>query len=78
MKLFIWNNPYRLQFGGSIIYAVAASEDEARAVALRAGISQFGDKPFPNEFGTGPHRLDLGKPDRVIDAPCAEIYEWCE
>lgn len=74
MKLYVWNRPYDIPFGGSILYAVAENLMDARKFAEKALISNYGYKP-DHPY---PHKLDLGKPDRVCDLPYAEIYEWSE
>lgn len=73
MKLFVWNNPYGVSYGGSCLYVVAETEDQARALAVTASISKFGDAP---EGALGEQKL--GPPDRVVDVPYAEVYEWSE
>jgi hypothetical protein len=74
MKLFVWNDPYAVRYGGSIIYAVAETVEEARTAIKSARTSKFG--LLPGERGY----FDIGtaEPTRVLDAPCAEIYEWKE
>lgn len=75
MKLFVWNNPYRVSYGGSLLYAVAESEEAAREMIAR---------PTPRyaygEYAETPLNFlpDLGPPTRVVDVPCAELYEWSE
>lgn len=74
MKLFVWNHPYRIPYGGSIAYAVAETEDEARERVRSARSQGFGE--FPRE---GSMALDIDRPpDRILSGPCAEIYEWEE
>lgn len=74
MKLFVWNRPYLIPFGGSVVYAVAESEEDARQQARQA--RSFGFGAYPRE---GRVHLDIDRPaDRVLDVPCAEIYEWEE
>lgn len=74
MNLYVWSNPYYVNWGGSVLYAVAETEEAAREQAARAGVSQYGYDP---EAYRG-EPLTLGAPDRVIACPCAEIYEWSE
>jgi len=79
MKLFVWSRPISVSYGGTCLYVVA--EDEAQAVELanKAPISKYGMDPEGAPGITVP-RFDrkLGKPDRVIDAPYAEIFYWSE
>jgi hypothetical protein len=74
MKLFVWNSPYGVSYGGSIGYAVAETEEEARAVLISGFVSEYGNTPRPIEHPG----LKLGKPDRVMDLPYGEFYEWSE
>jgi hypothetical protein len=74
VKLYIWNNPYSVSYGGSFLYALADNEDEARKQALSVRITHFGMDPYE-----APIELkDLGAPDRVLDGPCAEVFQWSE
>lgn len=73
MKLFVWNDPYSVRYGGAILYAVAETEDEARKVAANAMVSEYG---IGQEANRQP--FELGEPTRVLDVPCAEIYQWSE
>lgn len=75
MKLYVWNNPYSVNWGGTIVYAIADSEEAARALAMVAPVSEFGYTPSHEQAGD----LDINRPaDRVLDLPCAEIYQWQE
>lgn len=74
MKLFIWNDPYGVSYGGSCLYVVAETEEQARDIARSAKTSEYGS-------GADNHNHlpeELGPPTRVLDAPCAEVYEWSE
>lgn len=75
VKLFVWVNPYEVGYGGSMLYAVAEDEQRARElIAKGAPRYSFGDYPeAPLQFND-----QLGPPDRVLDVPCAEVYEWQE
>ena len=68
MKLFVWNEPY------ACLYVVAETEERAREIAKTTLTSKFGFTPEGPTFGDMP----IGKPDRVIETPCAEIYFWQE
>jgi hypothetical protein len=75
MKLYVWDNPYSVSYGRTIAYAVAESEEEARALVITAPV---------NRSGIGAEHVDhldvktLGPPDAVHELPYAEIYEWQE
>lgn len=73
MKVFIWNNPYSVAYGGSFLFVVAGNEEQARNLAASAHVTHYGYPPRERNGQT-----DLGEPDRVIEAPYAEIYEWSE
>lgn len=73
MKVFIWRNPYRVSYGSSLAIAVAETVEEAREKLKNAGRSEYGYEP--ESFGA----VDVARePDRILDAPCAEVYEWHE
>lgn len=73
MKLYIWNEPYRVRYGSSIVYAVAETEEQARELAEKAPKS-----PYGLGVENGGCKLKGRAPDRVLELPCAEIYEWSE
>ena len=33
MKMFFWNNPYKVTYGGSVLFAIAETEEAARKLA---------------------------------------------
>lgn len=73
MKLFVWANPHFVEWGLSMLYAVAETEDQAREIAKSAPnyeLGQFKQGGTPN--------AELGEPTRVIDLPCAEWVFWRE
>jgi hypothetical protein len=72
MKLFIWAEPYRVDYGTSAVFAVAETVEQARAIARGAPAYKY------VEFGYGIRDYDLGEPTRVVDLPCAEWHEWSE
>ncbi len=74
MKLFVWNDVIGVSYGGSCLYVVAEDEEQARSIAATAKLSKYGHDPREN---AGFHK-ELGKPTRVIEAPCAEVYFWQE
>lgn len=75
MNLYIWNEPFSVRYGGSVIYAVAETEDEARIQARAARVSEYGYDPTIG----APKDMDIDRPpDRVMGVPCAEIYQWSE
>lgn len=78
VKLFVWNEPYHVHYGSSLLFAVAETEEEARAIVVaEARHFQYGRV---QERGPGyPPELvaKLGAP-RVVDLPCAEFHEWAE
>lgn len=73
MKLYVWNDPYHIDYGGTCLYVIAESEEQARELAPSAGVSQYGHEPG----GGPPQKMELGVP-RVHDLPHAEIYHWSE
>ena len=75
VKLYVWNNPYDVNYGGSCLYVVAESEDQARALAPAALVAKYGN-PWDKNRHLG--AVKLGAPDRVHELPHAEVYEWSE
>ena len=76
--MFIWNDVYRVSYGSAVVYAVAETEEEARRLAESAPVSQYGSDPGNTERPQRGCGLKGRAPDRVLDVPCAEIYEWSE
>ena len=77
MKLYIWAQPYSTPYGYSMLYAVAETEDQARELAKSAKLQEYGQAESPTPLNSD--QVDaLGKPDRVLDLPCAEFIEWAE
>jgi hypothetical protein len=75
VKVFIWVNPYHISYGGVFLFAVAEDEAAARElIAKETPRFAYGNYPEKPLVFTG----ELGPPDRVIDAPYAEVYEWQE
>ncbi|MCY1669494.1 hypothetical protein OVA07_00505 [Novosphingobium sp. SL115] len=75
MKLYIWNHPHNILYGGAIAYAVAESEDAARDEIRKAPVMLYGDQRQKLDVA-GLH-ID-GPADRILDLPCAEIFQWEE
>lgn len=73
MKLFVWERPYTVFYGSSMLIAVAESVEEAKRIAKSApGYSYTIFDGHPNRS------VKLGEPTRVVDLPCAEWHEWSE
>lgn len=74
MRLYVWNNPYKVSYGGSCLYAIAESEEQAREIAVTAITKSYGEY---NGQMLGDH-VKLGAPTRSCDLPYAEVYEWSD
>jgi hypothetical protein len=75
MKLYVWNAPYPISYGGSCLYVLAPNLTAARKNALQAVDCGFGE-PFGDNRVI---RLEkLGEPSRVLTAPYAEVFWWSE
>jgi hypothetical protein len=75
MKLYVWNQPYSVSWGGSCLYVLAASLPSARKAARKAIVAAYGGV----YDGSTVTSLDkLGEPDRIESGPYAEVYEWSE
>ena len=77
MKLYIWANPYSINYGHSMLLAVASSVEEAKLLAATQAIAYA-----YTEYGKDrycPMRIEeLREPTRVVDLPCAEWHRWEE
>lgn len=77
MKLFVWERPYPIHHGASLVFAVARSLEEAREVAARGKVYLNCQDDVSHEW-LDSYALRLGEPTRVVDLPCAEWHEWEE
>lgn len=75
MKLYIWNEPYELDYGFTLLIVVARNLREAKLLAKNGDCYRFG---IHQKEKTDKLNLKLGKPDRVVSLPCAEWHEWEE
>ena len=72
MKLYVWENPYKIPYGHSIVFAIASNLREAKKEASNGKNYSFG-------YSVGSHPdIKLGKPTRIISLPCAEWHRWEE
>lgn len=76
MKLFIWADPYRVSYGSSMVFAVAANLTAAKKQAAK-GIAYAYCK-YPADWSPSDLAAKLGEPLRILDLPCAEWHEWRE
>jgi hypothetical protein len=78
LKLFIWANPYHVNYGNSGYFAVAETVDNARAIARSAHKYSYVEFDDGATFGATADALLAGEPTRVVDIPCGEWHEWSE
>jgi hypothetical protein len=76
MKLFVWCDPYQVTYGSSMVFAVAATESAARKQAAKGLAYKCGK--YKQDSDMSALAVRLGKPDRIVDLPCAEWHEWSE
>lgn len=76
MKLFVWCDPYHVNYGSSMVFAVAETEEEARNEAAKGLAYKYGEYKQDGDFSALAGKL--GKPARIVDCPCAEWHEWSE
>lgn len=74
LKLFVWNKPYHVMYGQSMVFAVAETLDEAREQARKGDAYCYGEYEDPG----APRAIELGEPTRVSSLPCAEWHKWSE
>ena len=77
MKLFVWAEPYGVNYGSSMLIAVAETVEQAREIAVKApGYSFAQYRDVNNEDWV--IAATLGEPTRIVDLPCAEWHQWSE
>jgi hypothetical protein len=74
VKLYVWASPYKVWYGGSLLYVVAESLEDALRIAASSPVYYYG---YSKKAVGGPS-LKLGEPTRVVDLPCGEFYQWEE
>lgn len=74
IKLYIWVEPYTVDYGGSLLVVAARTLREAKKAAGQGRVWFFGK--HRGEKVNGPVRL--GKPTRIVKTPCAEWHHWEE
>ncbi len=78
MKLFVWNEPYSVNYGGSCLYVIANNVEEARELAKsKCYDASFGGFDRKNMKETCVP-VDGVEPTSVHDLPHAECYHWEE
>lgn len=75
MKLYVWADPYAVNYGSSMLMAVAADLDQAKIIAATSAKSYSFGKYEDDEI---PLNVNLGAPTRVVELPCAEWHMWSE
>lgn len=74
MKMFVWSEPYRVNYGSSCCVAIAETVEQAREIAAIGKLQSF----FRFQQDTSMQGVVLGEPTRILDLPCAEWYEVSE
>lgn len=85
MNLYVWNNPYRVNYGASILFVMAESIEEAKRKAIRAKWFKHGyEKKYRDELERKSYQdyakaviSELGEP-RIVGPITAEFHEWSE
>lgn len=75
MKLFVWNDPYPVSYGSSLVFAVAETLEQAVELCKTGDAYRYGEfkqerRPIVDLAGVPPLR--------IVDVPCAEWHEWSE
>lgn len=82
MKLFVWANPYDIDYGSAMCFAVAETEEQAREMLMGGNATawSFGECEDEDLSRPSPTRswITLAGPTRVVDLPCAEWHRWEE
>jgi hypothetical protein len=75
MKLFVWDSPYKVSYGGTCLYVIAKTVEDARMQAKQSHVSNFGDNPKNTEDLSSMIDRD---PNRICKLPYAEMFFWQE
>lgn len=76
MKLYCWDDPTKVHFGGSFLMVAAKTEAAARRLAKDAVMLEYG---ITEEGTLGREAAEkLGKPDHIYDCPAGLVYWWHE
>lgn len=73
MKLFIWNDPYHVSYGSSLLIVAAETVEQARKLAEQGKCYKYGLYDKGN-----PANVPAKDPDRIVECPVAEWHEWSE
>jgi hypothetical protein len=76
MKLYLWAEPYAVNYGSSMVFAVAATLAAAKKQAAKGLVYKYGK--YQQDWSPKDIAAKLGEPTRVLDLPCAEWHEWSE
>lgn len=77
MKLFIRADPYRVPYGGSMVFAVAETVEQAKIEVARAKAYSYCKFEADSSF-VASSATKLEEPTRIVDLPCAEWHHWSE
>lgn len=86
MRLYIWDDPYDVSYGSTLLFVVAESLEAARLLAKTTAKNgknawqhdkRDEDNPYAGERPVGVD-VDNIEPSRVVDLPYAEFAEWME
>ena len=76
MKLYLWADPYQVDYGSSMAFAVAGTLAAAKKQAAKGLAYKYGK--YKQDWSPTELAAKLGEPTRVVDLPCAEWHEWSE
>ncbi|AGS80961.1 hypothetical protein [Caulobacter phage Cr30] len=85
MNLYIWKDPYKVNYGHSMLIVMAESVEEAKRKAIHAKWFRFGNENKPRDDREKKSReryakelmKKLGEP-RIASPISAEFHEWSE
>jgi len=70
MKMYVWEDPYGVPWGNSLLIVVAESLPNARRLAMKSAKERW-----PKNFDAINKNI---KPTRILSLPCVEWHEWSE
>lgn len=78
MKLYCWNSPVSVHYGGSFLVVAARTETAARRIAKDAIFLEYG-RTEKDPLPLGREAAErLGKPDHIYNCPAGLVYWWHE
>lgn len=76
LKLYIWNDPFTIPYGGSILCVVAYNLKSARTHGLNVICKDYGVRS--SAYAEASQTIVTQAPRVIRKFPCAKFYHWEE